>query len=106
MITDAKLYFDGPTAQAITTSKLSANTLDLEEIKDLGRGSPIYINCYINQAFTSSANAITINLVASSGANPANTDKVLELKGVTSESSLGSTGKLFQDGLAGGHPRI
>jgi len=86
MFTDAKLFIDE--AVAVTTSKLGGTAIDLGSIGDAGKGQGVYLNCLVDTAFTSAANGLTVSLVASSGAEPASTDTVLQLKPAVLASAL------------------
>lgn len=86
MFTDAKLIFDE--AVAVTTSKLGGTAIDLGAITDLGKGQPVFLNVFVDTAFTSAANGLTVSLVASSGAEPAGTDTVLQLSPAILASAL------------------
>ena len=61
MIIDSKLTFDD--AQAVTTAKVSANILDLGSITQGGRGTQLFINIYVNTAFSSDTETIQIDLI-------------------------------------------
>lgn len=105
MVTDAKLFFDD--AQAVTTSKLSANVIDIGDISDVAKGSPVYVNIYVDTAFSSDTEQVTIDLVASTGAAMTAGDKVMELVPATAASSLTSAGLLkrvaLPEGMSGNY---
>ena len=88
---DSNLVF--ATALAITTSKVST-VLDGKYIHDIGRGTPIYLNIYLTTAFTTAANGLTIQLVASSGADPGASDVVQEVMPARLASAMLTTGLL------------
>lgn len=54
-------------AQAVTTAKVSANTIDAKSITEMGRGSPLFINIYVDTAFSSDTETIQIDLITSTG---------------------------------------
>lgn len=68
MVLDSNMVFSKD--QAITVSAISSNTLNGKNIRDFGRGQEVYLNIYLTTAFTSAANALTIQIVSSSGAAP------------------------------------
>lgn len=77
MVTDYKLYFDGEDgAIAITTDTISDNVLDLSEIEEVAKGSPVYLNIYVSTAFESAdtAGVLAVDLVSSSGSTPDSSD--------------------------------
>lgn len=61
MILDKKhIFSDG---QAITSSAISENTIDLgAENLDIGQGNPVYLEIWLDTAFDTSANTLTITL--------------------------------------------
>lgn len=100
MILDSNLYFLNDVA--VTTSKVSS-VIDGQKIRNLGRsGKPAILNIYLTQAATSSANQLTILLVASSGATPGATDYAWPYGGRIlvniPESAMGTTGTLLYRG--------
>ena len=93
MILDTSLNFS--VGIAITTSKVST-VLDGKTLRDFGRGAPIYLNIYLDTAFTSTtANELTIAIVSSSGADPAVTDHPISVLQRSSDH-LQSTGCIFR----------
>ncbi len=91
---------------AVTTSKVSS-VVDFQKSRNMGRGGlPLYLNIYLTQAATSSANQLTVLLVASSGATPGATDYAVAYGGRIlvniPESALGTTGLLYRGALPEG----
>ena len=67
MVTDSKLLFDS--GVAVTTSKQATNSVDLDSINKLGKGSPIFFNVKIMTAFACQAGEqLVVHLVSSSDA--------------------------------------
>jgi len=100
MIEDANLRFLNDVA--VTTSKVSS-VIDGQKIRNLARsGKPLMLNIYLTQAATSSANQLTVLLVASSGADPGATDYAWAYGGRIlvniPESAMGVTGALLYRG--------
>lgn len=61
MILDKQLIFSN--AQAVTTSAISENTIDLgAESLDPGQGNPVYLEIWLDTAFGTSADTLTISL--------------------------------------------
>jgi hypothetical protein len=93
MIIDSNLRFAN--ALAITTSKAST-IVDGKYLKDWGRGRPVYLNIYLNTIFTSAANGLTIQLIASSGADPGSTDVIHTVMDARLASAMQTTGLLVR----------
>ena len=91
MIIDSNLLFAN--ALAITTSKVST-VIDGKYLRDIGRGTPIYLNIYLDTVFTTAANGLTIQLVASSGADPGASDVVATPMDARLASAMLTTGLL------------
>src|SRR5690242_21379231 len=68
MITDAFLVFNS--AQAVTSSAVSTNTIDLGTARDLGPGTPLHIAISVDTTVTA-AGAATVNFqfISSAAAN-------------------------------------
>jgi hypothetical protein len=97
MLVDIKHYFSE--AQAITTSKISDNIIDLGAMGQAGAGSQVFINVYVDTAFSSDTETMDIWLVTSSAAVTVGGTKVLNLKNaiaVDSISGLHEAGKLVK----------
>jgi hypothetical protein len=96
MIIDSNLRFSN--AQAITASAVSTYVLDGKYIRKIGKGTPLYLNIYLNTAFTTTTDALTILLIASSGADPSYStspaDKVLEVMPSRTAAVMQTTGLL------------
>ena len=76
---DEKLsLFDG---QAITNANKLSTIIDVGDIEDPGEGKTKYVNIEVDTAFAedTSGEYVRIDLVASSGSDPATSDKVFEL---------------------------
>ena len=85
MILDKQLVFSE--AQAITVSALSENTLDFGVTGlDIGQGTPIYLEVWLDTAFDTSANTLTIDLY--DGATVGAVAKHMEVLPATATSSL------------------
>ncbi len=85
--------------QAITNAAVLSTVLDLGSIENLGPGHQKFIEIYVDTAFTedSSGEYLRLDLVASSGADPATTEQIMVIMKSTSVSSgsvLLSTGLL------------
>lgn len=86
-------------AQAITGANKLSTILDLGDIENLGKGTQKYIVIDVDTIFTedTSGEYLRIDLVASSGADPATSDKVREIipsTAVSGTSKLLSVGRL------------
>jgi len=68
MLTDALLQLSS--AQAITASAVSTNTIDLQQARDLGHGKDLYVAITVDEAATA-AGAATVNfqVITSAAAN-------------------------------------
>src|SRR5689334_6225524 len=68
MITDAFLVLSS--AQAVTTSAVSTNTIDLSQARDIGPGEQLYVSITVDTTVTA-AGAATVNfqLITSAAAN-------------------------------------
>lgn len=64
MVTDEKLYFDKDAA--LTGSRMSANVINLGVIRDIAKGSPVYLNLLVTTAFTSATYVTTVSIAVSS----------------------------------------
>jgi hypothetical protein len=61
MILDKQLIFSD--AQAVTVTAISENTIDLGAANlDIGQGNPIYLEIWLDTAFDTSADTLTITL--------------------------------------------
>jgi hypothetical protein len=101
MIEDSNLRFLNDVA--VTTSKVSS-VIDGQKIRNLARsGKPVLLNIYLTQVATSSANQLTILLVASSGATPGATDYAVAYGGRIlvnmPESAMGAVGLIYRGAL-------
>jgi len=88
---DEKLIFSD--AQAITVSAQSSNDIDLGAAGlDIGAGTPIYLNIFLDTAFTTSANTLAITLRHGTTSKPDTT--ILTVLEATATSSLLTVGLL------------
>jgi len=94
---DSYLIFDDNVA--VTTSKISTNVVDLENITDVAKGQPVYINIDVSLAFTSAVNTIDIVLISSDDATPDANDGFITLIAAKAASTLGTVGKIFKAAL-------
>lgn len=94
---DAYLIFDDNVA--VTTSKISTNVVDLENISDVAKGQPVYINIEVSTAFTSAANTVDIVLISSDDATPNASDRFITLIAAKAASAMGSVGRIFKAAL-------
>jgi len=61
MMIDSKLVMSD--AQAVTTTAVSTNEIDFGvNGEDIGEGNPIYVEVYLDTAFGTSANTLTVTL--------------------------------------------
>lgn len=68
MITDALLQLSS--AQAVTSSAVSTNTIDLGTARDLGQGSDLYVAFGVDVAATAAgAGTVTFQIISSASAN-------------------------------------
>lgn len=68
MITDALLQFSS--AQAVTASAVSTNTVDLSQARDIGPGEDITISISVDTAVTAAGAAtVTFQVITSASAN-------------------------------------
>jgi len=96
-VTDKALIFSK--AQAITSDAMSENVVDLKVVRDIARGQPIYLNIYVDTAFSVDTETIDI-AIANSSATPAKTDaKVTYGPYATTASVLGKKGLLLRTAL-------
>ena len=67
-VSDLQLYFSS--AQAITTTAISTNTLDMEAIRDIGNGNQLVIKTIVTTSFADSStnSALAVFLAVSSTA--------------------------------------
>ena len=100
MITDVNMIFDE--AVAVTTSKVGSNVIDIGSITDAAKGSPIYLNIYLDTAFTSAANGLTVKLISSTAEAVAASDNAIEILPATLASAMGTAGKLKKVALPEG----
>lgn len=83
---DSKLYFSD--AQAITTTVISTNTIDLGDITEAGRGSQLFLNVYCDTAFSSDTETMDVWLVTSTAACTAGSTKVLQVINALAVNSI------------------
>ncbi len=96
-VTDKALIFSK--AQAITSDAMSENVVDLKVVRDIARGQPIYLNIYVDTAFSVDTETIDI-AIANSSATPAKTDaKVTYGPYATTAGVLGKKGLLLRTAL-------
>jgi hypothetical protein len=99
MILDKKLIFSSE--QAITASAASTDTVDLGATGlDIGQGNPIYLEVWLDTAFDTSANTLTIDL--QDGATVNGSDAVMTVLPATATSSLLTPGLLVKVSLPEG----
>lgn len=60
MITDKNLEFSR--AQAITAAAGSTNTIDLDDVRDIGTGENLYLYCVVTTAFTDASSDSTLTV--------------------------------------------
>lgn len=85
--------------QAITNTNVLSTVLDLGDIENLGPGTQKFINIHVDTAFSedSSGEYLRIDLVASSGADPATSNKIREIipsTNVSDDTEFLSTGRV------------
>ena len=66
MITDALLRVSED--QAVTSTAVSTNTVDLGTARDIGEGTPLYMNFAVTEAFANGT-SITFEVITSASAN-------------------------------------
>lgn len=71
MITDALLLLSS--AQAVTASAVSTNTIDLGLARDVGAGEPLYVVLTVDESFAT-ATSVTINTIISANADLSSAD--------------------------------
>jgi hypothetical protein len=87
---------------AITVSRVSANILDMQSIRNVAKGQPVYLNIYVDTAFTTDTDTLAILLISSSGATPGATDFVTAggtIMTARAASALLSTGYIYKGAL-------
>ncbi|WP_026601473.1 Bbp16 family capsid cement protein [Methylomonas sp. 11b] len=68
MITDALLQLSF--AQAVTSTAVSTNTIDLSQARDIGQGGDLYAVFTVDEAATASGSAtVTFQIISSAAAN-------------------------------------
>jgi hypothetical protein len=92
MITDKMVIFDE--AIAVTTSKVGSNVIDLGSIGDVGEGQQVFLNIWLDTAFTSAANGLTISLISSTAEAVGAADNAIEILPATLASAMGTAGQL------------
>jgi len=94
-MTDDKLYFsDG---QVVNTDEVADYYLDVKDIEEIGRGSQVFIEVWVSDAYTAaSAALISVDLVTSTAA-PDSGDAIMTI--VQSATANTSTGPLCSTGL-------
>jgi len=102
MVRDKILFFDD--AIAVTTSRVGSNVINLANIQDVAKGQPVFMNVLVTTAFSSATDQLTVTLIASSGAAPGSSDKVLELVPAKAASALTAGASLFRGPLPEGIP--
>jgi hypothetical protein len=96
-ITDKALIFDE--AVAITTGKMSTNVIDLNTIRDVAKGQPVYLNVYVHTAFSVATETVDIN-IANSSAVPNAADKKLSYGPYAASATvLGAKGLLLRHAI-------
>lgn len=93
MMTDALLQLSD--AQAVTSSAVSTNTIDLSEARDVGAGKALYAVVTVDEAVTSdSAATVTFQVLTSSKAD------------LSSATVLGQSGPIAKGDLTAGRTPI
>lgn len=100
-VIDSNLRFAN--ALSITNSKLST-VLDGKYLKDLGRGTPLWLNIYLNTVFTTGADTLAVQIVSSSGADPDSGDVFQTIMPARAASAMLTTGLLWRQPLPEGIP--
>lgn len=96
-MTDAILYFDDDVA--VTTGRISTNVIDLENITDVAKGQPVYINIDISTKFTTAVNTVDIVLISSDDATPDASDGFITLIAAKAASAMTAVGNIFRAAL-------
>lgn len=89
---DYKLVFDDATT-AITTDRVTT-VLDLGSITEAGEGTPVFIEVWLDTAFSSATETLTVHLVSKASTDPAKTDVLMTVLPATAVSGLGTPGLL------------
>lgn len=76
MVDDRLIFSD---AQAVTDTKISANTIDLGAIGQVGAGTQLFINIYCDTAFSVATETFNVRLVTSTAACTAGSTVVMEI---------------------------
>lgn len=82
---DAKLVFSS--GQAITTTAISSNTIDLDSARPLG-ASDLFIHLVVDTSFSSDTETIDVDLVAATDTCTAGSTAVQKILKATAVSSL------------------
>lgn len=86
MLTDALLQLSS--AQAVTSTAVSTNTIDLGLARDIGIGTPLYVVIGVDEAATAAGSAtVNFQLISSAAAN-LGTPTVLVETGVIGKADL------------------
>lgn len=92
---DAKLYFDTAAAVNAATDTVSEYYLDVKKIKEVGRGSQLFINVVVDTAYTytkPNANAYMLIYLCTHTGAPTSAHRISTIAKLTAQS--GSTGSL------------
>ena len=99
---DAKLYFDTSAAVNAATDTVSEYYLDVKKIKEVGRGSQLFINVVVDTAYTfSKPNAnctYDVYLCTHTGA-PTSAHRIMTIARLTGKSGDTGSRSILQTGL-------
>lgn len=77
MLTDA--YLQLSSSQAVTSTAVSTNTLDLQSTRDIGEGTPLYVVITVDEAAAASGSAtVQFQLIVSANADLSSADVLIE----------------------------
>lgn len=93
MLTDAFLQLS--TAQAVTASAVSTNTIDLGVARDIAIGTPLYVVIQVNTSATATgAGTVNFQVISSAGAD-LSSPTVLSQSGAIGKAELTASRKLI-----------
>ena len=95
MMLDSKLIMSE--AQAITATADSTNEIDFGAADlNIGQGNPLFIEVWLDTAFSSTVNTLTVSLASSADGATYNAVDTIVILPATATSALGTPGQLVK----------